>query len=162
VLTDPNGLPVRKTFYGIYGEIRSNVELTGGAPDPAHKYTGKRFDPNVALADYGARWYDPELAVFTQPDPIVANPFDPQQLNRFAYVRGDPLNLSTRRGTSRSAPARRRVSPSGRLGRSSGTSTGCSEASTTWCGRRSTTPPTLPAATRASCRTPSGGCRGEE
>ena len=47
----------------------------------------------MALADYGARWYDPALAVFTQPDPLVADPFDPQQLNRFAYVRGDPLNL---------------------------------------------------------------------
>jgi RHS repeat-associated protein len=92
-VTSPSGQPVRQLRYGSYGELRSNVGATG-TPDPAHKYTGKRLDPAVQLADYGARWYDPALAVFTQPDPLVGDPFDPQQLNRFAYVQGDPLNLT--------------------------------------------------------------------
>jgi len=30
---------------------------------------------------------------FTQPDPIVADPFNPQSLNRYSFVLGDPAQL---------------------------------------------------------------------
>jgi RHS repeat-associated protein len=94
VLTDGNATLIRRTRYGIFGELRSNDRLgPPGTLDPAHKYTGARFDPHLGLADHGARWYDAELAVWTQPDPIVADAYDPQNLNRFGYVRGDPLTL---------------------------------------------------------------------
>lgn len=41
---------------------------------------------------YGARYYDPALARFVQPDTIVPNPLDPQSLNRYSYVRNNPVN----------------------------------------------------------------------
>jgi pimeloyl-ACP methyl ester carboxylesterase len=39
----------------------------------------------------GARWYDPEIGRFTQPDSIIPNFFIPQTMNRYAYARNNPL-----------------------------------------------------------------------
>jgi hypothetical protein len=39
----------------------------------------------------GARWYDPSIGLWTQPDPIVPNLMDPLSLNRYAFVEGNPL-----------------------------------------------------------------------
>ncbi|MGC8787728.1 MAG: N-acetylmuramoyl-L-alanine amidase, partial [Anaerolineae bacterium] len=43
---------------------------------------------------YNARWYDPALGRFAQPDTIVPGPGDPQSLNRYAYVHNNPLRFS--------------------------------------------------------------------
>jgi RHS repeat-associated protein len=48
--------------------------------------------PTAGIYDYGARWYDPELGRFLQPDSIVPEPFNPQSLNRYSYVMNDPVN----------------------------------------------------------------------
>ena len=45
----------------------------------------------MGLYDYRARWYEPILGRFVQPDTIVPNPGNPQDLNRYAYVRNNPL-----------------------------------------------------------------------
>lgn len=42
---------------------------------------------------YNARWYDPVVGRFLQADTIVPSPGDPQSLNRYAYVRNNPLRL---------------------------------------------------------------------
>ncbi len=39
----------------------------------------------------GARYYDPTIRRFITPDTIVQAPYDPQSLNRYAYVRNNPL-----------------------------------------------------------------------
>jgi hypothetical protein len=39
----------------------------------------------------GARWYDPELGRFVQPDTIVPEPKNPQALDRYAYVSNNPI-----------------------------------------------------------------------
>ncbi len=54
-----------------------------------HTYTGKEKDA-TGLYYYGARYYDPALGRFTTPDSIVQNLYDPQMLNRYAYVRNNP------------------------------------------------------------------------
>jgi hypothetical protein len=43
------------------------------------------------LYDYGARFYSALTGRFLSPDPLVAKPGDPQMLNRYAYVRDNPL-----------------------------------------------------------------------
>jgi len=43
---------------------------------------------------YGARYYDPALGRFVQADTIVPNPASPQDLNRYAYVRNNPLRYT--------------------------------------------------------------------
>ena len=42
---------------------------------------GQRYDHAIGLYLYNARYYDPALGRFIQPDTIVPNPGDPQSLN---------------------------------------------------------------------------------
>jgi RHS repeat-associated protein len=92
-LTDDTGVPVRNVAYGIWGDIRTNEAPDPSAtPDPGEKFTGQRFDKTTGLYYYGARYYDPNIGRFTQPDAIIAAVGDPQSFNLYAYVRNDPLN----------------------------------------------------------------------
>ncbi len=43
---------------------------------------------------YNARYYDPYLNRWIQPDSIVPNPADPQSLNRFTYARNNPVKYT--------------------------------------------------------------------
>jgi RHS repeat-associated protein len=52
------------------------------------------LDDALALYDYRARYYDPALGRFTQPDTIVPKPGNPQALNRYAYVNNNPLKYT--------------------------------------------------------------------
>jgi peptidoglycan L-alanyl-D-glutamate endopeptidase CwlK len=63
--------------------------IGGGALPTAFGFNGKRTAGN--LYDYGARWYDPSMGRFLQPDPVIADPYDPQGLSRYSYVRNDPV-----------------------------------------------------------------------
>ncbi|MCB0002789.1 MAG: RHS repeat-associated core domain-containing protein [Anaerolineae bacterium] len=57
------------------------------------RFTGQREDCRrraIGLYFYNARYYDPLLGRFTQPDTIVPNPGDPQALNRYSYVGNRP------------------------------------------------------------------------
>jgi hypothetical protein len=39
---------------------------------------------------YNARWYDPYITQFSQPDSIVPNLYNPQDWNRYSYARDNP------------------------------------------------------------------------
>jgi hypothetical protein len=43
---------------------------------------------------YNARWYDPYLNHFTQPDSIVPDPYNSQDWNRYSYARNNPLKYT--------------------------------------------------------------------
>ena len=60
----------------------------------AYRYTGQRLDAATGLYFYNARYYDPGLARFTQPDTMVPTPGDPQSLNRYSYVGNNPLRYT--------------------------------------------------------------------
>jgi len=87
VITDVSGTMVEEIYYFPFGGIR----LDTGSVDVRHKYTGQEEDPETGLYYYGARYYDPVLARFISPDPIVPDPTDPQSLNRYSYTRNNPL-----------------------------------------------------------------------
>ncbi|MBL0350989.1 MAG: RHS repeat-associated core domain-containing protein [Elusimicrobia bacterium] len=55
-------------------------------------FTGHRMDGD-GLIYMKARYYDPGLGRFLTPDSIVQDAFDPQTLNRYTYVRDNPVNL---------------------------------------------------------------------
>ena len=59
-------------------------------------YTGQRsFEASLgSLYHYQARWYSPVLGRFLSPDPIVPAPGNPQDLNRYAYVRNNPYTYT--------------------------------------------------------------------
>ncbi len=80
------GLVAEQRFYP-YGDRRY---ATGDTPTD-YGFTGQRLDESTGLMYYGARFYDPALGRFVQADTIVPNPANPQDLNRYAYVRNNPL-----------------------------------------------------------------------
>ncbi len=66
--------------YWHYGAIRS------GSLSTPYRYTGQR-QAATGLYFYGARWYDPAIGRFIQPDTLVPDPANPQSLNRYAFQR---------------------------------------------------------------------------
>ncbi len=88
-----------QTYYP-YGAIKTS----SGTPPTDYDYTGQKRDASANLMYYGARYYDPALARFIQPDTIVPNPLDPQSLNRYAYVRNNPVNRIDPTGHEDCAP----------------------------------------------------------
>jgi len=72
------------TRYWPYGDVRT------GEVDTPYQYTGQRADSSTGLYAMGVRWYDPQLGRWTQPDTIVPEPGNPQDLNRYTYCRNNP------------------------------------------------------------------------
>ncbi|GEM_PF-1026701 len=91
VLTDATGAVVELHEYTPFGSVSAQ------SPQPAaHSpfgFTGQRQDAANGLIRFPARAYDPQLGRFLQPDPFVQDPSDPQTLNRYAYVRNNPLRF---------------------------------------------------------------------
>ncbi len=56
-----------------------------------YKFTDQQLDAEIGLYNYNARLYDPAIGIFITPDTLVQDPFDPQTLNRYSYVRNNPL-----------------------------------------------------------------------
>ena len=52
------------------------------------------MEQGLGLYDYQARFYDPALGRFLQPDLLVPEPGNPQTLNRYAYVYNNPLRYT--------------------------------------------------------------------
>ncbi len=87
LITNTSGTVIRTTKYMPYG---STYE-TSGTDDNDHKYTAQRLDDTTGLYYYGARYYDPSSGKFISPDSIVQATMDPQSLDRYAYVRNNPI-----------------------------------------------------------------------
>ncbi len=87
LITDENGYLVQECEYTPFGQVASNT----GEYNLPYKFTGKELDDATELYYYGARYYDPVLCHFTQADTLVVHPLDPQDYNRYAYCRNNPL-----------------------------------------------------------------------
>jgi RHS repeat-associated protein len=89
VMTDASGNMLETTDYMPFGAQRDN---SGPYPNITHyRFTGQELDVESGLYNYNARLYDPVIGRFISADVIVPNPFDPQDLNRYTYVRNNPL-----------------------------------------------------------------------
>jgi len=60
---------------------------------PMH-FTGKQRDSESGLDNFGARYFGSSMGRFMSPDPIGGQRLDPQTLNKYSYVRNDPINLT--------------------------------------------------------------------
>jgi len=89
VMTDRNGEMVQHYEYTAFGKERFTDNTQ--AFNVSNRYTGQIFDDDTGLYYYGARYYDPELGRFIQPDSIVPSAGDPQTLNRYSYCGNNPL-----------------------------------------------------------------------
>ena len=76
-------------YYLPFGGSRG---VSGGGLDTDRTYTGQVSDEALTgLMFYNARYYDPLLRRFISPDTIVPDPGNPQDLNRYTYVRNNPV-----------------------------------------------------------------------
>jgi RHS repeat-associated protein len=90
LVTRSDGAVLQRVVYKPYGGL-SVAQGADATPRLGFYFTGQRLESSVGLYDYGARFYDPALGRFLQPDSIVPSPLSPQSLNRYAYVRNNPL-----------------------------------------------------------------------
>jgi RHS repeat-associated protein len=89
VVTNASGAILESCDYYPYGG--SNC-----VPSSINNYlfTGKERDSESGLDDLGARYYSSQYGRFMTPDPLGGHSEDPQTLNKYTYVRNNPLNLT--------------------------------------------------------------------
>ena len=68
--------------------------MLNGALEENPKFTGQTHDIDTDLYYYNARYYDPTLGRFLQADSLIANVFQPQTINPYAYVLNNPLKYT--------------------------------------------------------------------
>ena len=90
VITDASGTILGEQRYYPFRETR----LTTGTIYTDKLFTGQREITGLGIYHYGARFYSPKLGRFLSPDSIVPNYANPQNLNRFSYVRNNPLRYT--------------------------------------------------------------------
>jgi len=88
-----DGTKDEQLTYFPFGQTRTDTDGAGNPVSPGfrYKYTDQEFDSTTGLYYYKARYYDPVLGRFVQPDAIVPVMSNPQGWNRYAYVRNNPL-----------------------------------------------------------------------
>ncbi len=88
ILTIEDGGTARNRYYYLpFGD----PGIASEGPSLRHRFTGEEILEGTGLYLLGARVYDPETGRFLQPDPLVANPADPQSFNRYTYALNNPV-----------------------------------------------------------------------
>jgi RHS repeat-associated protein len=87
VMTDASAGQVEYSDYLPFGHQREH----SGTSVTNYKYTDQELDVSTGLYNYDARLYDPVIGRFISADSIVQDLYDPQLLNRYSYVRNNPL-----------------------------------------------------------------------
>jgi len=90
ITVDESGGVVAELRYKAWGETR----YANGNTPTTWRYTGQRQEEGLGLYYYRARWYDPYLNRFIQPDTILPNPTNPQSYNRYTYVNNNPIRYN--------------------------------------------------------------------
>jgi len=86
--TNASGAVLNKYSYSPFGETPSLAGATFG-------FTGQRYDSEIRLYNYKARYYAPAIGRFLQPDPIGYAAGD---MNLYSYVGNDAVNLTDSMG----------------------------------------------------------------
>ena len=81
----------RETAYRPYGDVLNTSTPLPAVPAEARGFIGERFDAGAGLQYLNARYYDPKLGMFLQPDWFEVTAAG-VGTNRYAYAGGDPVN----------------------------------------------------------------------
>lgn len=83
VLLTEGGAPIKTYQYSAFG-----VEVNVSHDINPWRYASKRFDPETGLIYFGRRYYDPQVARWSSPDPAE----DVDGPNLYAYLHNNPIN----------------------------------------------------------------------
>lgn len=89
LMTDSGGNQTWSATYLPFGQEWNPQPTTNH-----YKFTGKERDSESGNDNFGARYYSSSMGRFTSPDPLGGHTEDPQTMNRYAYVRNNPLTLT--------------------------------------------------------------------
>jgi RHS repeat-associated protein len=102
VITDASGNVKEKFSYDAWGNrnVITHAQATGDPYDEERGYTGHEQLAEVGLTHMNGRIYDPLTGRFLQADPMIQDPFNGQNYNRYGYVLNNPLSLTDPTGFS--------------------------------------------------------------
>ena len=86
LITDESGNVVEDNYYLPYGELV-------GESDEVKLYEGMEYSEDIGEYDYNFRNYNPSYGIFLKADSILPDVYDPQQLNRYLFERGNPYGF---------------------------------------------------------------------
>ena len=92
-----SGVVLEGMDYGAFGERRGYTDPTLAALVPrttARGFTGHEMIDGTDVVHMNGRIYDSALGRFLQADPIIQEPNNPQNFNRYSYVLNNPLSLT--------------------------------------------------------------------
>jgi RHS repeat-associated protein len=91
VTTDANGGYSAQELYKAFGETRYSYGTLG----TDYHFTGQREEASLGIYYFNARWMDPSLGRFTQPDTIVPTQTQGTQAwDRYAFVNNNPVRYT--------------------------------------------------------------------
>jgi RHS repeat-associated protein len=90
VMTSATGVTQQESTYYPFGSEQRAITST---VDNRYRFTGLERDTETGLDHTQFRKYSPIQARWLSPDPVCSNCYDPQLLNRYSYVRNNPVNL---------------------------------------------------------------------
>lgn len=93
IVFDVNGAAIARADYEPFGELFAVPNMPGTSRLPAKQFTGQERDAEASLDYFGARFLVPRTGRFSEIDPVYGGSFDPQQWNRYAYARNNPLTF---------------------------------------------------------------------
>jgi RHS repeat-associated protein len=109
--TDQTGAVTQRFRFEPWGG-RECLSPTTGATQPCTSggganngneergFTGHEMLDEIGLIHMNGRLYDPEIGRFLQADPIIQEPLNGQNYNRYAYVQNNPLSYTDPTGFS--------------------------------------------------------------
>lgn len=93
--TDDAGNVTYAAAYTPYGETLWQQDST----QSAWGYTGEWWDADVGLEYPRARWYSPQVGIFSSPDPFPGLQTQPLSFNPYLYALANPINYVDPTGT---------------------------------------------------------------
>jgi RHS repeat-associated protein len=92
-LSSSGGAQQEYNVYYPFGRTQATSSQPGTF-QVSRQFTGQVKDDETGLYYYGARYFDPELGRFIQPNHVIQDLSNPQSYNRYSYCVNDPLRYT--------------------------------------------------------------------
>jgi RHS repeat-associated protein len=97
-LAAPDGGRLQRYAYDPWGQLSVALSPNGTGNANTYRFTGEVQDPGTGLYYLRSRYYDPATGRFISADNYFSYPLLPLSLNKYAYVRNNPVRYIDRTG----------------------------------------------------------------